>query len=215
MPWTKLHTLPRSHQTANEAKRMTKQPNPMTGLSKLTAKRFCELCNDAYTSWITRRSLFDDNPNIGNPLPGTEAAHGFARLSEITMEHSLLQVGKLHDKAVIAGKITLSIDYVLTYGGWNDSASQRLDDLAKKLNEFANSKSMRDARNKTLAHNDLAAVLPNTPLGGFEEDLDIDYFQTLEQFASEVWQAVTGETWSFPKQAEAFAKALADGISLD
>ena len=45
----------------------------------------------------------------------------WARLSFISQEYALLQIVELHDQAVVSGKITLGIDYIVTYGGWSDS----------------------------------------------------------------------------------------------
>ena len=79
------------------------------------------------------------------------------RLSIISQEYALLQLRKLHDKAVMNGNITLGIDYVLTYGGWSDSVRPRLEVLEKELGKFA--KKLLDARNKILSHNDLATIV--------------------------------------------------------
>jgi hypothetical protein len=87
------------------------------------------------------------------------------RLLIISHEYSLLQIIKLHDKAVMNGNITLGIDYVLAYGGWSDSVRDRLEVLAKELNGFASQ--LRGVRNKILSHNDLPTILAGAKLGMF------------------------------------------------
>lgn len=187
----------------------------MSALSKLTAQRFCELCDDAHSSWRTRRELFEDNPRLPKPLPGVPASYGFVRLGEILQEHAMLQLCKLHDKPVVDGNVTLSIDYVLTYGGWDEPTNKRLERLATKLHSFARRKSLKDARTKTLQHNELAAVLLNAPLGAFAQDQDVAYFENLEEFASIVSEVVLGTPRRFPSAPTVFARALAGRISLD
>ena len=184
----------------------------MTNLTLPVAQRFCELCNDAHTSWKTRRRLFDDNPHIGNPLPETPAGHGLGLLSCILLEHSLLQIAKLHDKALVAGKRTLTIDYVMTHGDWSTEDRATLEPLARSLDDFA--RQLRTVRNKALAHNDLDAVLSNEPLGMFEKDADITYFAQLEEFASAVSQAVRGQPFQFDDSVETKVDALASSIRL-
>lgn len=84
------------------------------------------------------------------------AGDTLARLSVISQEYSLLQIRKLHDRAVINGNVTLGIDYVLKYGGWQEPVLGQLTALESKMNGFASK--LQGARNKVLSHNDLAGI---------------------------------------------------------
>ena len=123
------------------------------------------------------------------------AGEELARLSIISQEYSLLQIAKLHDKAVIKGNITLGIDYVLTYGDWSYSLRDRLKKLADELTDFASQ--LRDARNKFLSHNDLSAIVAGGTLGEFANGADKKYFMTLEEFVNTVHEEVVGGPWAF------------------
>ena len=133
--------------------------------------------------------------------------HGYGKLSEITQEHALLQIAKLHDPAVVGGKITLGVDYVLTYGGWSAETRDRLAELATQLDRFA--KLLKAARNLTLAHNDLAAVLAGGTLGAFAQDEDQKYFRVLEEFAEAVSREVLGRGFSYECHVGVGISALA------
>jgi hypothetical protein len=155
---------------------------------------FCKLCGWAYETWLNHRELFDDNARA-DKLWQSWAGDTLARLSVISQEYSLLQVAKLHDSAVVSGKITLSIDYVVNYGAWSAPVRSRLEALQIKLNGFGSQ--LRNARNKSLSHNDLAAVVSGAPLGAFAKGEDEAYFQTLQELVNIVHGEVVGGPWPF------------------
>jgi hypothetical protein len=123
------------------------------------------------------------------------AGRELARLSVISQEYSLLQIVKLHDKAAIKGKVTLGIDYVLTYDGWSDSVRDSLGELARKLGDFADQ--LRGARNKVLSHNDLATIAAGATLGEFADGDDVEYFKALQDFVNTVHDQVLGGPYQF------------------
>ena len=88
------------------------------------------------------------------------------------------------------GKITLGIDYMLTYGGWPDSVRSRLAELAKELGGFADQ--LLDVRNKIFSHNDLATIVAGAPLGGLAQGADEKYFKDLQEFVNIVHSEVIG-----------------------
>jgi hypothetical protein len=89
----------------------------MQALSASVIVEFCKLCGWAYEAWLNHRELFDQNPRAAE-LQNSWAGDALARLSVISQEYALLQVVKLHDRAVVSGNVTLGIDYIVTYGGW-------------------------------------------------------------------------------------------------
>ena len=136
----------------------------MSALSPFVIIEFCKLCGWAYECWLNHRELFDDNPRAVE-LRASFAGAALARLSEITHEYSLLQIAKLHDRAIVNGKVTLSLEYIITYGAWSPTVRGELEALEAKLSAFASQ--LREARNKSLSHNDLAAIVSGATLGAF------------------------------------------------
>ena len=155
---------------------------------------FCKLCNWAHEAWLNHRELFDKNPRAAE-LQKSWAGDALARLSIISQEYSLLQVVKLHDRAVVSGNATLGIDYILTYGGWSNTVRTHLETLAAKLNRF--SSQLRAARNKLLSHNDLGTIVAGATLGTFADGEDEEYFKVLQEFVNTVHGEVVGEPWPF------------------
>jgi len=166
----------------------------MHALSAPAVKEFCNLCNRAHELWLNHLELFDNNQRNAE-LMKSIASREWERLSVISQEYSLLQVIKLHDKAVVNGNITLGIDYVLKYGGWPDSVRDRLEALEKELDGFASQ--LRSVRNKILSHYDLATILAAATLGGFAKGDDVKYFEDLQEFVNIVREQVVGGPYPF------------------
>lgn len=161
----------------------------MPALSQQVAIEFCNLCEWAYEAWLNHRELFDRNDRA-DELKKSRASDCLHRLSVISQEYTLLQIAKLHDRAVIAGNVTLSIDYVLTYGGWSPQILEKLQRLADELVKFESQ--LRGARNKVLSHNDLASIVSNATLGEFKDGDDVGYFRALQEFVNLVHAEVVG-----------------------
>lgn len=166
----------------------------MQVLSASVVVEFCKLCSWAHETWLNHRELFDQNPRA-TELQKSCAGDTLARLSVISQEYALLQVVKLHDRAVVSGNITLGIDYMVTHGGWTDSVRAQLDTLAKELDFFASQ--LRDARNKSLSHNDLATIVAGATLGSFANGTDEEYFKILQRFVNVIYEQVVGGPFPF------------------
>lgn len=166
----------------------------MPALSASVAVEFCKLCGWAYEAWLNHRELFAQNPRAAE-LQKSWAGEALARLSVISQEYALLQIVKLHDRAVVSGNVTLGIDYVITYGGWPNSVRSHLEALAADLNDFASQ--LRDARNKTLSHNDFTAIVTGATLGAFANGADEEYFKVLQELVNTVHDQVVGGPWPF------------------
>ena len=182
----------------------------MAAISACVIHEFCALCDSAYQAGLVHRLLFDDNPEADR-IGTSRFKNGYAKLSEITQEYALLQIAKLHDPAVVSGKITLSIAYVVTYGGWEAGPQAELADLAKELNSFATK--LRSARNQALSHNDLAAILSGGPLGAFEKDEDVSYFSKLREFADIACKEVGGSGFSYSTSVTGSISAMVSALS--
>ena len=96
----------------------------------------------------------------------------------------------------------LSIEYIVIFGGWEEK-QEKIEGIVGRL------VTLRDriilARHKILSHNDLDAILDDTPLGGFPIDADGEYFEALQELASEVHERWVGGPYCFPEFAEADA----------
>ena len=90
----------------------------MTAHSEIVVYKFCGLCQWAYEAWRTYRVLFDDSPRSAK-LRSSTSGEALNRISIITQEYFLLQIYKLHDPASQQGNITLGIDYMIRFGGWD------------------------------------------------------------------------------------------------
>lgn len=166
----------------------------MRALSESVVLEFCKLSGWAYEAWLNHRELFDQNPRAAE-LQKSWAGEALGRLSIISQEYALLQVVKLHDRAVVSGNVTLGIDYIITYGGWPESVRAQLDALARKMNVFVSQ--LRDARNKSLSHNDLATIVAGASLGAFTNGEDDEYFKVLQEFVNIVHEQIVGSPWPF------------------
>ena len=161
----------------------------MHALSASAVVEFCKLCDWAHEVWLNHRELFYKNQRA-TELQESLAGEELARLSIISQEYCLLLISKLHDKAVAHGNENLGIDYVLEYGAWSDSVRDSLKELKGKLDDFASP--LLVARNKLLAHNDLATIEDRATLGKFAEGADEEYFNTLQEFVNTVYGQYVG-----------------------
>lgn len=170
----------------------------MTLISEDTARKFCELCNLAYESWVTHKKLFDDNANPNESIG--KAKYFMSRLSGITQEYCLLQIAKLHDPAIQRGSMNLTIDYITRFGLWEKSEKE-VTALSQKLEELFGK--IKTARHKALCHNDLETLFADESVGSFAGGLDKEYFEALQKLANMVYEKWIGGPYPFNDLAEA------------
>ena len=169
----------------------------MCAHSKEIIDKFRDLCDRLMQIWQMRKYLFDDNPDR-SALFAPRNGFFFVHIQAVLQESWLHQLAKLHDPAVqggAKGHINLSIDYMIEYGHWKPEVKVALNDLKTKMEVLA--KPIRDARNKILAHNDLAVLLAGQELGGFNPGEDETYFLNLREFAHLVTTTALGEEQPF------------------
>ena len=181
----------------------------MTAHSPIVVTEFYQLCNWAYEAWRTHRVLFDESSRTAllQSSPASDALH---RLSKITQEYVLHQISKLHDPAVQRGQANLGIEYMVNFGGWDQSTQVRLSALQIRLEQLA--LKLRAVRNKRLSHNDLATILNSVTLGTFPKEMDFDYFQVLQEFVDIVHAEVIGYPRAFDDLVDNDAVALLHAI---
>lgn len=186
----------------------------MPNLSPEVVDLFARLFSWAHESWITHRTLFDDNPDAESINSGPSGPF-LRRLSVITQEYCLQQLAKLHDPSSQGKKTNLSIGYVLERGGWEKKTFDTLSGLKMRLDALADI--IAPARNKVLAHNDLQTQLDNRDLGAFPKGADLEYFRVLLEFVGVVYFEMDGRTVEFvdvaQTEARSFVANLPRGIS--
>lgn len=170
----------------------------MDSISPDVAKKFCELCNWVYECWVTHKKLFDENDNPTETIG--KAQYFTSRLSHITQEYVLLQICKLHDPAIQRNSLNLTIDYVIRFGNWGQDAENVRAIVSRLTVLFENIKS---TRHKLLAHNDLETLMTDGTMGEFQQGLDKDYFQSLQELVNVVSEKFMNEPYPFNDLAEA------------
>jgi hypothetical protein len=177
------------------------------GLNAKLVKEFCLSCDWAYACTRIHRTLFDDNPKFEAVKSGSHASF-LKRLNVITQEYGLQQIAKLHDR----GSQSLTVDYIVRSGKWDEPTRAKLDALAANLRVLADM--IRPARDKVLAHSDRKAVLDGGVLGEFPPDADVEYFRSLQELVNVVHDATIGGEFPFDdspeRDAEGFRKLLAE-----
>jgi len=166
----------------------------MSPISADVALEFCKLCDWAYESWITHKTLFDDNKNPWKNIDKQRLRQFTTRLSGITQEYCLLQISKLHDRTEMGGSTNLTIDYIVLNGDWGHEM-QRIKGLQNKLNEFWYH--LKIARHKAIAHNDLKTLMSGLVFGTFPEGRDNEYFEALHELVDAVANKWLGNSYSF------------------
>ncbi|GAA5072264.1 hypothetical protein [Lysobacter panacisoli] len=179
-------------------------------VSALVVSEFCALCDWAYQACQLHRSFFDDNPDVDR-VTGSRFGYGFGVLSGFTLEYSLLQIVKLHDKSSVAGRENLTVDYILNYGEWAPGTLAELERLATQLRSFASN--LRHVRNKALSHNDLPSILEGGVIGGFEGNEDVIYFENLGRFADIISREIRGAGFAFNPFIGAHFKMMASALA--
>jgi hypothetical protein len=170
----------------------------MSAHSTAVVKAFYNVCNEAYKCWQIHKILFDNNPRY-KELERSEARQVLTHFCNISRESFLLQIAKLHDPVIIQGHITLGIEYMVRYGGWDKKTKAKLEVLQAQLNEL--DKKARPARNKILSHNDLESILNGGIVGDFPDGMDDKYFKTLQEFVDIICINVINEALPFSVEA--------------
>lgn len=179
---------------------MTVTSNSAIALDAKMAEKFAELCRQAHSAWIIHKTLYDDNPSLGNM--GRSACIEFlGHLNPITREYALHQIIKLHDPANQSGRQNLTLDFVIKCGAWDSKTLNRLSSIRQELEVLLpvadKSDGLGAARNRILSHNDLETILQNRRLGEFAVGNDLKYFERLSEFATIVCERYTGGPFIF------------------
>jgi hypothetical protein len=180
----------------------------MTAHSEIVFNAFYDLCSRAFSDWQMHKAIFNNSRRA--ELEKSIAGHALEHFSILSQESLLLQIAKLHDRAIQKsskeGNITLGIEYMVRFGGWNKDTEEELQNLKKGLDELA--AKIRPARHKILSHNDLETILGEAKLGEFPDGEDEKYFKTLQEFTDVISMEVLGEKRPFSENAKRNSKGL-------
>jgi AbiU2 len=160
-----------------------------SGVCRIVLDRLWDQCNWTHEIWTLRHALIDGNRRKRTLERGPHIDF-LAATGNALQEYLLLQIAKLHDRAVVSGRVCLTLEYVVEYGGWDPATLRKLTSLRKRLDSFQ--EQIRSARNRLISHNDLAAILEGQPLGMFKAGAERKYFKTLHSFVSSAYQASVG-----------------------
>lgn len=163
---------------------------PCSSLSKELLDRLFEQCNWTHEVWTLRRALFDGNRRKRTLKRGPHM-HFLVSLNTVLTEYVYLQIAKLHDPAVVSGRVVLTLEYIVEYGGFDAPTRRKLAAIKKTLDKLGSV--LRQARHKLIAHNDLAAVMKDASLGVFDAGADRRYFGSLQRFVKAAYIGATGE----------------------
>ena len=95
----------------------------MSALSGTVIKKFCKLCDWTFQTWQFRKHLFDANP-APEILGDARYRDFFDKLDKVTQEYWLLQLVKLHDPPEQSGQDNLTVDYVVSFGDWDEATRE-------------------------------------------------------------------------------------------
>jgi hypothetical protein len=105
----------------------------------------------------------------------------------------------------------LTINYIIDNCDWGEY-EESIKELAAKLDELY--QFLNEARNKIIAHSDLKTIHHKYELlGAFPENLDVEYFHTLQDFANSVHKKWVGCPYPF-KDMTPIEKEVADYLTL-
>lgn len=184
---------------------------PQSALSRTVLDKFWDQCNWAHEVWTLRRALIDHNRRKITLQRGPYLYFVVA-VGNALHDDTLQQIAKLHDPAASGRRVSLTLEYLVEYGGWDLKTLRRLKQIKSRLDSL--DKQIRPARNQLLAHNDLGALLSGAPLGGFKKGADKRYFKSLFTFLVTAYKCVTGgpcaEFSSLKQETSMVVSALAD-----
>lgn len=178
-----------------------------------------KFCNSYFWMRILRRyfkEIFEKQRIAPLPIMKT-AAHFFNDLSNLMVDHFLLQAAKIMDRAQTFGRDNLSVYYILERITWSSEVKQKLSECVSQMELF--NEHIRDARNRILSHNDLETILQGEVLGKFPEGMDTDFLSSLGEFAELAHRTCVGIPYNpvetFPGDAIDFMKIIKEANALE
>lgn len=187
----------------------------MTALPDKTAKRFFDLCDYLHEVWKFGLILFD---NKTHPQIPPAALRGMHFLNDMFNKYWMLELTKLHDSSLVAGKRTLGINTIIEMGGWDAVTQARLETLRDEMEKFVwgdKKTGLKAARNMLLCHNSYDAyhnMKEGDTLGQFAAGQEVAYFEKLQEFVNIVSREVFGTDHRFLDAIQVDASGLVHAI---
>lgn len=163
-------------------------------------REFGARCQIAFDLCVLHKEMFDRNTQDGH-MKNEPFYSIFGCINNATLEHSLLQIVKLHDpiSSKVRGNIksNLGIAYVLEQGEWTQEVYDELASYRNDMNKLY--QCIKNARDWAFCHNDVASILAKETLGAFEKDADEPYFEAMEKFLRLAYKQLLHEEFSFQR----------------
>jgi AbiU2 len=131
-------------------------PPPPNQQAVRIVEEFCQECHRVHAHWQMLRHLFDENQEIDS-LKAPHYEHFFAAIKSSLYESFVQGVARLHDKAILLGNETLTVNYLIEYIQWDSATKAKLMELRYRMIFFVDN--LKPARNQFTAHNDLYTIL--------------------------------------------------------
>lgn len=121
----------------------------------------------------------------------------FTLLNDLLIRDFFLEAAKILESHIDKGtkRQNLTVRLFIESLQCSDEQRETLKEYEKKLNKFY--PQIKEARNRIISHNDLATYEDEQSdgVGAFEEGLDTEFIQTLEEFYNYLHEIVFGEIW--------------------
>jgi AbiU2 len=148
---------------------------------------FREECIQLRNLLNTFQSLYEGDAET-NELLQKSAGLFFGDLNGWLIELLVLKLCRLTDSANSFGKDNLTVAYLVDGLRAGDKLSSKIESIAARIN--AHGAMLRDARNKVVAHADLASFQKQIGYGQHTREESEDFFMNLNKFTDLVGEAL-------------------------
>ncbi len=152
-------------------------PRPVT---RRDVQKFTNYCVVLRAFWVHYQTLFEKS-DLKREMLQTTANTFFRDLNQVFIEHLILQICKLTDAPVTAGKRNLTIPLLVANSDFVAAAElAKLKKIAARIEKFRDR--ILPARNKFISHLDLDAALGRKALGGVSVAAWRQFWHDLQDF---------------------------------
>lgn len=150
-------------------------------MTRRDVQKFTNYCVVLRAFWVHYQTLFEGSDLRREMLQAT-ANTFFRDLNQVFIEHLILQICKLTDAPMTAGKRNLTIPFLVANSDFVAAPAElaKLKQIAARIERFRGQ--ILPARNKFISHLDLEAALGRKALGGASTDGWLQFWHDLQDF---------------------------------